>query len=72
MFSHKKKLCKPTTVIDNRCIYSFLICDSVSCFEVFDPVCGCDDINYCNSCYVPFSGSVRSYFVGEYPDYFFR
>ena len=46
------------------CIDSTLINDTVSCIEIYDPVCGCDGFTYSNSCYVDNSG-VTSYVAGE-------
>lgn len=46
------------------CIDSTLINDSIACFEIYDPVCGCDGVTYSNSCYADISG-VMSYATGE-------
>jgi hypothetical protein len=45
-----------------------LINDSVGCFTVYDPVCGCDDVTYGNSCYATSFGGVTSYVAGECND----
>ena len=46
------------------CIDSNLINDSIECFEIYDPVCGCDAVTYSNSCYADGAG-VTSYVTGE-------
>ena len=71
MFSCNKKLCEPTPIIATRCIDSSILSGSVSCFETFDLMCGCDGITCGNSCYANFSVGVTSYIAGECPDYFF-
>ena len=31
----------------------------VVCIEIYDPVCGCDDITYSNTCFAEASGVLR-------------
>ena len=46
------------------CIDSNLVNDSIMCYELYDPVCGCDGITYSNDCYADILG-VISYVAGE-------
>ena len=63
-----KTKCDSTPIIGNCCFDSSLINDSVGCFTVYDPVCGCDDVTYGNSCYTTSFGGVTSYVAGECND----
>lgn len=40
--------------------------EDCSCLQVFEPVCGCDDISYHNSCYAE-CASIMEYTQGECP-----
>lgn len=33
--------------------------NDVVCIEIYDPVCGCDDIAYSNTCFAEASGVLR-------------
>ena len=33
-----------------------------ACIEIYDPVCGCDDVTYSNSCFATMAGAGVSYF----------
>jgi hypothetical protein len=46
------------------CIDPNLIDPNVFCIEIFDPVCGCDEVTYTNSCFAEASG-VLSWTSGE-------
>ena len=40
------------------CIDKLKISNTV-CIEIYDPVCGCDDITYSNTCFAEASGVLR-------------
>jgi len=54
----------PPLVQNGVCIDSTLINDSLMCYEIYAPVCGCDGITYPNDCYAGRLG-VISYVDGE-------
>ncbi len=41
-----------------ECIDDNLIDENSMCIEIYDPVCGCNNITYSNSCYASISGVV--------------
>ena len=47
---------KSTDDISKDCIDESKINDQVACIEIYDPVCGCNDITYSNSCYAEREG----------------
>lgn len=49
--------------VDN-CIDESKIDLNAACIEIYDPVCGCDDKTYPNSCYAQNAG-VKSFTNGE-------
>ena len=48
------------------CINNPISPDAV-CVEIYDPVCGCDDVTYSNACYATASG-VSTWTDRECPD----
>ena len=46
------------------CIDSDLIDPNAFCFEIYEPVCGCNNVTYNNSCYAEISGVVN-WIAGE-------
>ena len=42
--------------ISEDCIDKTKINDQVACIEIYDPVCGCNDKTYSNSCYAEREG----------------
>ncbi|MDB4714583.1 hypothetical protein OAF23_00525 [Flavobacteriaceae bacterium] len=41
-----------------ECIDDNLIDENSVCIEIYDPVCGCNNITYSNSCYASINGVV--------------
>ena len=73
MFWCNKTTCKSSPIINNgNCVDSSLINDTVACFQVYDPVCGCDGITYSNSYYATNFGGVTSYVESEWTDWILK
>ena len=47
------------------CVDSTLIDSDMACIEIWDPVCGCNGINYSNDCFATYTGGVVSFEPGE-------
>ncbi|MFN0216441.1 MAG: PKD domain-containing protein, partial [Saprospiraceae bacterium] len=52
-------------ICPDQCINPTWIDSTVACIEIYDPVCGCDDITYDNYCYAINYGGVTSWTKGE-------
>ena len=53
-----------TSVQSGICIDTALIDSTAMCYEIYEPVCGCNGFTYSNSCYADISG-LTSYVIGE-------
>lgn len=53
--------------LQSDCINPDQIDPEAVCIEIYDPVCGCDDVTYDNECYAFFYGGVTSWTEGECP-----
>ena len=56
ILSCNKTNCDSSQIIGNCCVDSSLINESVRCYELYDPVCGCNEITYSNTCYAAANG----------------
>ena len=45
--------------ISEECIDDSKINDKIACIEIYDPVCGCNEKTYPNSCYAERSGVLK-------------
>ncbi|MCF8256230.1 MAG: T9SS type A sorting domain-containing protein [Flavobacteriales bacterium] len=53
------------TYPSGSCIDPEQIDPEMGCLEIYDPVCGCDNVTYSNACYAEFHGGVTSWTLGE-------
>lgn len=66
MFSCNKATCELTRIVNSgNCIDSSLINDTIACLQVYNPVWGCDEITYPNSCYATSFGGKTCYVSGK-------
>lgn len=47
------------------CVDSTLIDPNVACIALYNPVCGCNNVTYSNSCIAMYTGGVTSWTLGE-------
>ena len=50
---------KSNNDISEDCIDDSRVNDQVACIEIYDPVCGCNDKTYPNSCYAEREGVIK-------------
>jgi hypothetical protein len=61
---NKEATCVHPPITNNiHCIDSTLIDSTAMCITLWEPVCGCNDVTYSNSCFASISG-VTSYVEG--------
>lgn len=49
---------------DVDCVDESQIDETMGCFEIWDPVCGCDEVTYANECEAEYYGGVTSWVEG--------
>ena len=50
--------------INQSCKNETPINSDILCIEIYEPVCGCDNITYSNSCYATNYGNINSFELG--------
>ena len=56
--------CYKDKAIDKPCKKDTPINSDILCIEIYEPVCGCDNITYSNSCYATNYGNINSFEMG--------
>ncbi len=63
---NKEDTCVNPPITNNLyCIDTTLIDSTAMCITLWEPVCGCNDVTYSNSCVATIAGGVTSYVEGE-------
>lgn len=55
-------------VYAQNCVDSSLIDPGMACMDLYDPVCGCNNVTYSNSCYAVIFGGVTEFTMGACSD----